>query len=253
MRCDAICICRAEAMKLEYGLIPALVDSRSNLSSKVSTRLAQAIKDNNTIYYKSVPPTNSVPEIEAKIVVKPVPYKEPVDPETNAFSVLVPTKIAEAASEFKTKVENFVAAIEKHRSDMVTEAKTHLMNRNLPASLEAMEPALGLPEEVWNRIKEVQYKGGAKALLDVHAQLQVAVKDAWMLHGNIRDMLAKEAKTDAEMRAQFGVRWTRRPSPQITASYQRDLDACEKFLQYVRLLRNCYALVSLIGCAFLCT
>lgn len=72
------------------------------------------------------------------------------------------------------KVSGFVGSVDRHINEQVTETKSHLMSRNLPAALEAMEPAQGLPEDVWTRIKDVQYKGGAKALLDTHAQYVTA-------------------------------------------------------------------------------
>lgn len=222
-----------EAGKAESGLIPSLLESRKALTDKVTARLLAAVKDNNSIYYKPVPNPAVTPigEIEQKVIVKPAPFKPPEAAEQNAFSSLVPQKIAEAASDFVARMSSFVAAVDKHKTDQQNDAKQQLMAKNLPAALEAIEPNLGLPEDVWGRVKDVQYKGGAKALLDVHSQLQTAVKDAWTLLANIRDILSKEAKTDGDMRSQFGNRWNRRPSAQITASYQRDVDACEKFLR----------------------
>lgn len=38
-------------------------------------------------------------------------------------------------------------------------AKMHLSSLNLPAALEAMEPAKGIPQDVWASVEEVKYKG----------------------------------------------------------------------------------------------
>ena len=49
------------------------------------------------------------------------------------------------------------------RTDSET-ARAHLASLNLPAALDALEPDVGIPGDVWERVQDVQRKGGAAAV-----------------------------------------------------------------------------------------
>lgn len=43
-------------------------------------------------------------------------------------------------------------------------ARAHLSSMNLPGSLDELEPDLGIPGDVWERIQDTQRKGGAAGI-----------------------------------------------------------------------------------------
>lgn len=109
---------------------------------------------------------------------------------------------------------------------------------NLPAAIEALEQPIGLPPTLLQHSEEVRQQGGAHSLQDTFATINaMAEKDNaildevtlfhlnsatfeldFSLHMQAIRTLDDEAKDDEEMRNQFGAKWTRTRSNDITAN-----------------------------------
>jgi hypothetical protein len=96
--------------------------------------------------------------------------------------------------------------------------------------MKAMEPATGLPAEVWSHVQETQFKGGVNAMTELFTRLMSAVGECESVFAATKDVLMKERDDDFAMRRQFGHRWNRRPSEQITVSFQKDIEQIEKYI-----------------------
>eukprot|EP00823_Brevimastigomonas_motovehiculus_P009598 TRINITY_DN927_c7_g1_i1.p1 TRINITY_DN927_c7_g1~~TRINITY_DN927_c7_g1_i1.p1 ORF type:complete len:941 (-),score=321.72 TRINITY_DN927_c7_g1_i1:136-2931(-) len=220
-----------DAQRIVSGLVGPVEVARQQLASKIDVRLRAAIADNDKIYYMKVPELASLADIEPKVVVQETEFKFPDEPSDSPFHSLVPVQYQEAASELKKRLSALVSSAQKQQEDENGEAKKHLSSLNLPAALDARKPEMGLSQEIWGRVKDLQYRNGITGLSEQLTQIQQARQNAWAQLTKVKDMLTREAKTDTEMRQAYGHRWSRHPSAQITSLYLRDIDQCERFLK----------------------
>lgn len=219
-----------DARKYEPELIQGLVDSRAKLQDMIQTRLAAAVKDNDSVYHYPLP--KQMKEIEQKFVVTATAFDaDPPRDMPNAFASLVPMRVHENAAAYMGQLNTIQAAMAREVQEATDLAKMHLASLNLPAALEALEPDQGLPKGVWDRVKETQLKGGSKTLLDLFEQVSQASQEAQLALNQVRATLKKEEGDDQEMRNQFSRKWNRVPSPQITAAFLRDADTVDQYLQ----------------------
>ena len=218
-----------QATKAESSLLRNLQDNRSRLQQAVVLRIAAAMKDNDSIYYAAVPKQETVRDPEAVINVKLIPFSPPetADPYAGLLSPLV----RQQAEELRVRLKEMVARMEKESADSVDSSKQALSALGLPAALEAEEGEKGVSDELWNAVRDVQYRGGREALDAGLSRIELAVQEARSAVAAVAEDIAKERAEDEAMRRQFGSRWNRRSSEQLTAQFQRDLDIIRKYLQ----------------------
>jgi len=147
------------ASRIEVSLLKNLTENRQRLETAIKTRLTQAQKDNDTIYYAAIPKQDTIRDPEAVISVKSLPFEIKMEQKDDAFGVLVSPGMKLQASEFKVKLNELIATTQKTVQEASDYTKMHLSSLNLPAALEALEPSVGLPDDVWNQVAEVQSKG----------------------------------------------------------------------------------------------
>lgn len=62
------------------------------------------------------------------------------------------------------------AQAQRSSQELTDYSKMHLASLNLPAALEALQTSSGLPNEVWNHVKDAQFKGGVNALNELYSR-----------------------------------------------------------------------------------
>ncbi len=77
----------------------------------------------------------------------------------DAFASFVSPQIREAANLFQTRALTTVSDTATKAQAATDAANAYLQLLKLTASLEALSNEAGLPEAVWNSIREIQYKG----------------------------------------------------------------------------------------------
>ena len=95
-------------------------------------------------------------------------------------------------------------------------AKNRVSSLGLPGSLDALEPASGLTDDLWAMVHDIQRKGGVKTLGDMSSSIQQAATECQRVQSATKEQLHKESTEDGAMRQQFGHRWNRRSSEQLT-------------------------------------
>lgn len=231
-----------QARAKEGTLLRNLLENRSRLESAIVARLAAANKDNETIYYSAVPKQVSDPE--SVQTVKPLPLDSltaaggplAIDPaKDDPFVHLVSPYLRAQVDQLRAKAGELQAGLTKRVAEAEAKSKTSLEQLGLPASLDAMATeggkAQGVPEDVWQKISEIQYKGGLAQLADLNTRIGSAVEDSQAAFAEISKQLTTEAAQDGAMRAQFAHRWNRRPSEQLTVHLHRDADSVRRFLR----------------------
>jgi programmed cell death 6-interacting protein len=206
-----------------------LVGNRDQLAMVVATRLKAAMHDNETSYFVSVP--KELPDVEATMMAKLTPFAltQP-DATFDEFKQLVAPEIRETASQFELKVADTVNRAAASAQEATNMAKMHLNSLNLPAAIDALNTAQGMPEELVKSIKALQYKGGLKSIAGLFQNVTLAAKEAAARAHEVSDILLREKGDDVSMRAQFGLRWVRKSSDEITASFMQSIEMIEKYL-----------------------
>jgi hypothetical protein len=156
-----------------------------------------------------------------------------IDPsKDDPFLALVSPYLRSQVDALRARVSEVQVELGKRVATAETAAKTALEQLGLPASLDALtDGKTGVPEDVWQKVTEIQYKGGSAQLVDLNARIESAVQDSQAAFKEITTQLSKEAEQDGQMRAQFTHRWNRRPSEQLTVSLQKDSDSVRRFLR----------------------
>jgi programmed cell death 6-interacting protein len=219
-----------QASKQETKLLRSLQEDRLKLERAITTRLAEANNENETIYYSVVPKYEALPQIVPITMVKVAPYTVEFKSENDPFASLVSPVLRNQEAALRTRLGEFVAQtrqIVQEHNDIV---RTHLNSLNLPAAIEVVENT-GLPEQLWFKIQETQLKGGPKALQDLFSRIQISVKETENALQNVMEPLQTERSEDKSMRAQFGPRWNCRPSEQLTSQFQREIEIIQSFIK----------------------
>lgn len=87
---------------------------------------------------------------------------------------------------------------------------------DLPDSLRALEGSPLLPDDLQDDVEAVQLDSGPAGLETEMRQLRDLRRVNEELLAQTEELLEKEAREDAQIRAQFGTRWTRPQSSTLT-------------------------------------
>ena len=216
------------AIKVESSLLKNLAENRMKLDAAIRTRLATAVKENNLIYYASIPPLETLRDSESVITVKSTPFvlSDSVDPYADLLSPLV----KQQSEEFRTKLSELVARMGRESREADDYSKMCLSSLGLPAALEAAEGEQGISDELWGAVHTIQYGGGRDGLEAATERIDIAAREAKSAVASVDEELSKEKSEDDAIRRQFGTRWNRRGSEQLTAQFKRDVDIVRKYL-----------------------
>ena len=132
---------------------------------------------------------------------------------------------------FRTKLSELVARMGRESREGDDYSKQILSSLGLPAALEAEDGDKGVSDELWGQVHEIQYKNGRDGLETATERIDIAVREAKSAIASVEEELNKERSEDDTMRRQFGTRWNRRTSEQLTAQFKRDVDIIKKYLQ----------------------
>lgn len=80
--------------------------------------------------------------------------------------------VREANETFKQALQIDFDNLSTEATKATEAARAHLASMNLPAALDAIQPDVGIPGDVWERIQDTQRKGGSKAV-DVRFQFAI--------------------------------------------------------------------------------
>ena len=216
------------ATKVESLLLKNLAENRMKLDGAIRNRLIAAMKDNDTIYYANIPRPDTLRDPDSVITVKSTPFvlEDSVDPYSDLLSPLV----KQQSEEFRTKLSELVARMGRESRELDDYSKMMLSSLGLPAALEAEEGDQGISDELWGQVHVIQFAGGRDGLEAATERIDIAVREAKSAVASIEEELNKERSEDETMRRQFGTRWNRRTSEQLTAQFKRDVDIIKKYL-----------------------
>ena len=108
-----------------------------------------------------------------------------------------------------------------------------LYDFNLPYSLEANSGSDDIPESIWNKISQIQVKGGTSFIL---SQMDNLEKKNQQISDRLKEILKSittEEELDNECRKTYGDKWRRAPSNTANMQFKQSLiDFTSKKIQF---------------------
>ncbi len=250
------CIKKAQDKDLQKTASPVVLGDLRTLQGFVAQKLQKAEKDNNLIYVQTVPSSDALEPISAAIMSKPSDIPKVDNDGKPLFTRLVPFAVHQSLSVYSQRKQDLVQKEIVGLKEATEDAHRTLGEMGLPASIEALEQPMGLPNDLLRRSEEVRADGGVRGLESSWKSVcALAQRDQDMLT-NALQALDEEKELDEEMRRQFGPRWTRPKSHELSRNlretarvYQEKLTAAKKSDDVVRqkLDRNMATLMALGG------
>lgn len=204
--------------------------SANSLLQQVLARKADAVKDNDTVYFNFVPNAGELPTLPDSTMAKLLPLPD-LDSyaESKAgqlFRNILPAEVAASLLELDDMLTVASNEARDAAQKATDEAKNALASMGLPGYLEASEAGSkqGVPDKLWERIRNTQHTYGGLAELDRQFAVNGAASRATReVLQSVAQVLEEESASDAAARARYGERWSATPSSVIQADVQGDL------------------------------
>ena len=209
-------------------------EALQQLGDQIRIALAEALKDNGTIYMLPVPSDLPVPA--GKEMVKPTPFETQVPKDDSSdlmFQNLIPLTVHLNASAYSEKVDALVNEQLEILQDQIEATKGQLVSMNLPASLDALESGdAGLSASLVSKINTLVQKGGVEQVRTQRAELERLQASNADLLISCREKIRAEADDDENMRSCYGAAWRRQRSATLTAAMESELAKYEEQLSH---------------------
>eukprot|EP00850_Spirogloea_muscicola_P022347 SM000289S10413 [mRNA] locus=s289:127673:133488:- [translate_table: standard] len=207
----------SEVKKNSRGVVGPLVDAVSKLEVAVLRNLERANKENDRVYLMRVPSNDTLPPLPAATLVKSFPMTDVLDASNEKMFVgLVPDSSAKALSKYTEMVDNIIRTQAEKLEQESNVTRVKLKEMNMPDALLALEGTNVLPDHLRDDVEAVLVDGGPAGLQQELAQLKDLRRVNEELLVQTEETLEKESREDAQIRAQFGTRWTRPQSSTLT-------------------------------------
>ncbi|XP_041968836.1 programmed cell death 6-interacting protein isoform X2 [Aricia agestis] len=187
---------------------------------RATRALAAATRDNDFIYHERVPEARALDPIPRAPVAQALPVPERFSSaHRDLFEKLVPMAVHQALHASEARRSEIVNAEINKLREATQLLNSILASLNLPACIESGGGS-GLPESIRSKAAAVRAAGGLPALQRLMAELPELLQRNREILSEAERMLREEEEGDASLRAQFGARWTRTPSAQLTETFR---------------------------------
>jgi len=135
---------------------------------------------------------------------------------------LVPKQVKNMVDKYKDDMSVYVSAsLDKFENE--NSIVKFLYDLNLPYSLEANTGSTDIPESIWNKISQIQVKGGTGFIL---SQMENLEKKNQQIADRLREILktvTTEEEQDNQCRITHGDKWRRAPSNLTNMQFKQSL------------------------------
>ncbi|KAK4705321.1 programmed cell death 6-interacting protein, partial [Phenoliferia sp. Uapishka_3] len=204
------------------GVAESVSRDLKGLHQTLMENLARADKDNHLIYLEAATPLSSLPPIISAAMVRPTPPPTITSPLSHLhsgvgglgrpfFETLVPQKVTSAVRVWKDRLQEWVKEeVSVKSEDLDKNATKCLEEMGLPGSIQAVTMPVGLPPSLLAKAQEVREGGGSERIRTMMRDVRRVAKIDRDILDEALSVLAQEASSDDQYRAQYGTdRWTR--------------------------------------------
>ncbi|CAI4231493.1 unnamed protein product [Auanema sp. JU1783] len=184
----------------------------------VQQALKGAQKDNEFIYHDKVPDFKNLPAVPRAALAKALPLSLPLSPRfKDMFVNLVPVQVLNAMQAYQGR-KGEIVNLESGRLREHTQLLNGILaSLNLPAALDDMISSDTLPESIKEKSSKVKQSGGHSELLRLFNDLPSLFKRNQEILDETNKSLTEEKESDDNLRRQFGTKWSRMSSDQLTS------------------------------------
>ncbi|ODQ82605.1 hypothetical protein BABINDRAFT_5546 [Babjeviella inositovora NRRL Y-12698] len=177
-----------QALSFKKRVSQMVIDDLTSLRVSVNSLLTKSERDNDLIYLQAVPGETELPSIAPALMVKPTPVELPEA--DGLFKDLLPYVVLQAAQAFRERQDVFV----HEQFEALVGALNSMMNkflieRSLPAAIDAIQRPEALPATLLERSAEIKGRGGVSAARESLSDIQRLSLQAMNLVGKARQAL----------------------------------------------------------------
>ncbi|KAI5634437.1 BRO1-like domain-containing protein [Phthorimaea operculella] len=197
------------------------VQPLADAAARATRQLADAMKDNDFIYHERIPDAAQLEPVQRVAIAKALPLPEKWGQGKDLFEQLVPLAVHGAIQASAARKAEAVGTEVNKLRDATQLLNSILASLSLPACVESCGASgSGLPESIKERANAVRAAGGLPALQSLVAELPDLLQRNRDILNEAERMLREEAEADAQLRSQFGARWTRTESAKLTEAFR---------------------------------
>ncbi|CAD6194090.1 unnamed protein product [Caenorhabditis auriculariae] len=218
----------SEAIKLSETASKYLPAGGSNaitdLFPAISKAHTLAKKDNDFIYHERVADFRSLGSLPKAPLAKPTPVTYPISPRfKDMFESLVPVQVHNAMQSYEARKAELV-----NMETVRLREHTQLMNGilaslNLPAALDDVTSNETLPESIKQKSSKIKQEGGATEIQRLFSEIPSLYTRNEEIINETSRVLTEEKESDDNLRRQFGTKWNRMSSDQLTGPLLQEI------------------------------
>ena len=208
-------------------------------AAEVDSQLQGLEKDNDTIYLDVIPLAGQLDAIKPLVMIKPAElslsgsFGDKDEQTDDLWESLVSVDEYAAVRSFKEQEQQISPQLVQELGGTMTEhtAKAHEQLRalGLPHALEGLNTPSGeIPQSMLKKISAMHATGGVEGLEAAVRGIQVKVDNRAKILSSCDDIIKREAEEDARYRAQYGPKWTAKPSDVKAVRLRKEWTATKK-------------------------
>nr|CAH8847369.1 unnamed protein product [Trichobilharzia regenti] len=204
---------------------------RKNLVEQFKHEESVAIKDNDHIYHEKIPARTGLSLVQGVEVIKKSPLTFPLSGSTRDYFVdLLPFAVTEALNTAKGVRASLVDGEVCRLREASTKLNEIMASYNLPAALQVVGSGM-IPDTLLSKAACIRRDGGADKLYEQLMSIPECVQRNKEIIAAEKASLDDEEKSDNNLRGQYGERWTRKPSNELTLAWRSDIQKCLSLLE----------------------
>lgn len=219
-----------------YDLIKAVSRSslftRKHLVEQIKQDRDAMVKDNDFIYHESIPTQATLSAIPMVEVVKKTTLTMPLlSPDVkDLFESLVPLPVSEALNSSKAVRASLISAEAGRLREATNTLNEVMVSLNLPAAIQKVGVQT-IPDALLTKASKIREQGGAEKLYELISSLPESAQRNREILAVEESTLEEEEKSDDNLRAQYGEKWIRKPSKDLTVCWRQDIQKFKAFLE----------------------
>ncbi|XP_053605524.1 apoptosis-linked gene 2-interacting protein X 1 isoform X2 [Plodia interpunctella] len=210
-----------EQLRAAAGGGAGVAGPAADVAPRAARQLASAIKDNDFIYHERVPEPRLLEPVPRAGVARPLEPPPRWGAGKDLFAALVPAAVHQALQTSAARRSELINAEIGKLRDATALLNSILASLSLPACIEG---SAGLPASIRDKAAAVRAAGGVSELHRLMQELPELLQRNKDMLDEAERQLREEAEADAALREQFGARWSRTASPQLTAAFRANAD-----------------------------
>ncbi|KAK6053898.1 BRO1-like domain protein, partial [Cooperia oncophora] len=192
--------------------------------NQIQKMYTAAKKDNDFIYHERIADFRSLPALPRAALAKALPVTHPISPRfKDMFASVVPVQVHNAMQCYEGRKAELIN-IETGRLREHTQLMNGILaSLNLPAALDDVTSMDTLPESIKQKSAKVKQAGGISELQRLFNELPGLYKRNEEILDETNRMLTEEKDSDDNLRRQFGTKWSRMSSEQLTGPLLQEI------------------------------